>query len=249
MRPAVADHFSAVAGNYAAFRPTYPAGLFDWLAAMAPGHTLAWDCAAGSGQATLDLAERFQQVIATDASPAQIAAAMPHTRVEYRVAPAESSGLADAVADVVVVAQALHWFDLERFYAEARRVLVADGVLAVWTYGVMQLEHAAIDRLLQAFYAETVGPYWPPQRRLVETGYRTLAFPFKELAPPSASLQTAWTLPHLLGYLRSWSATARFVADRGFDPVMALERELEPLWGSAEQRMCWPLSVRAGRNA
>ena len=45
-----------------------------------------------------------------------------HPRVEYRVAPAERSGLPDAAVDLVTLALAAHWFDLPRFYAEVRRV-------------------------------------------------------------------------------------------------------------------------------
>lgn len=245
-----ADHFAPVAADYASFRPSYPAGLFAWLAEISPGTALAWDCAAGSGQATLDLSRHFRRVVASDASAAQIAAAPPHPGVEYRVAPAENSGLADASADLITVAQALHWFDLEGFYAEARRVLAPDGVLAAWTYGVLHVAGEEIDRAVQIFYADTVGPYWPPERRLVESGYRTLPFPFAELPAPPLSMESEWHLAQLLGYFRSWSATGRFIAARGHDPVTELEQALAPLWGapSARRRVSWPLSVRAGRK-
>mgnify|MGYP002336316199 CR=1 FL=1 len=248
--PAFPDHFSAVAGNYADFRPSYPPALFSWLAAITPGHTLAWDCAAGSGQASVDLARRFDRVVATDASARQIGAARPHPKIEYRVAPAEASGLADASVDLLAVAQALHWFDLDRFYAEARRVLKPSGILAAWTYGVLLLDDPEIDRRVQAFYGGTVGPYWPPERHHVETGYRELAFPFPEIAAPPLRMETRWTLPQLLGYFRSWSATARFVADRGDDPVAELAAGLAPSWGDPEQphAIAWPLSLRIGRK-
>lgn len=242
------DHFSSVSRHYAEFRPTYPQPLFDWVAAHAPDRKLAWDCAAGSGQATQDLAARFDRVIATDASAAQIAAAPRHPRVEYRVAPAEQSGLPEASVDVIVVAQALHWFDLERFHAEARRVLVAGGLLAVWCYGKMRVDNECADRLLQHFYGETVGPWWPPERGHVENGYRTLPFPFEEIATPAFGIEAEWTLAQLLGYLRSWSATARFIAARGFDPVAALAHELAPHWGEGNLRVEWPLALRAGRR-
>src|SRR5436309_13441105 len=130
------DHFSEVANRYADFRPHYPATLFDYLATPVPRSSLVWDCACGSSQATLDLATRFDRVVATDASREQIASATPHPNVEYRVAPADESGLPDASVGLLTVAQALHWFDLERFYAEAKRVLQPGGVLAVWAYGM-----------------------------------------------------------------------------------------------------------------
>lgn len=244
------DHFAAVAATYASYRPRYPDALFVWLAEVAPGRGLAWDCAAGSGQATVGLAARFERVIATDASRAQLEAAPSLPNVTWRLAPAEESGLPDASADLITVAQALHWFDLERFYAEARRVLVPGGVLAAWTYGVFSVEGAEADRLVQTFYTETVGPFWPPERRLVESGYRTLPFPFEELHPPPFRMEAAWTLPELLGYLRSWSATGRYIAERGEDPMEGLAAELSPLWGEPllRRKVSWPLSVRAGRK-
>lgn len=245
-----ADHFSGVAATYAGFRPTYPPTLFAWLAGLAPGRELAWDCAAGSGQASVDLAGHFDHVVATDASAEQIAAAASHPRVDYRVAPAERSGLAEASVDLITVAQALHWFDLDRFYEEARRVLKPFGLLAVWTYGVLGLDDAQINDRVQAFYRDTVGPYWPPERHHVATGYRELPFPFPEIEAPPVQMETRWTLPQLLGYLRSWSATARYAAAQGSDPVAALAAELAPLWGEPAQAraMAWPLSVRVGRK-
>lgn len=248
---AFSDHFAPVSGAYADFRPRYPAALFDWLARIAPARGLAWDCACGSGQASLDLAGHFTRVVATDASAAQLAGAQPHAGVEYRQAPAEASGLAEASVDLICVAQALHWFDLPRFYAEAQHVLKPDGVLAVWTYGVQSLENEAVNASVQRFYRDTVGPYWPPERQLVEQGYRTLDFPFAEFAPPALAMAERWALPRLLGYFRSWSATGRYIAAHGVDPVLALAEELASLWGDAasERRVTWPLAIRAGRRA
>ena len=188
------DHFSSVAKRYADFRPHYPAGLFDYLATVVPASSVVWDCAAGNGQATFDLAERFERVVATDASAEQIASAKPHPKVEFRVAPAEESGLANESLGLVAVAQALHWFDLTRFYAEVARVLRPGGVLAVWAYGVNEVEGDAINQLVQDFYSNTIGPYWPPERKLVEEGYRTISFPFAEITTPTFRMEARWTL-------------------------------------------------------
>jgi ubiquinone/menaquinone biosynthesis C-methylase UbiE len=247
-RSSFQDHFAPVATAYAEFRPRYPDTLFDWLAARAPAREQAWDCACGSGQATLDLARRFARVIATDASVDQLAGAPAHERVSYHVAPAEASGLADASVDLVAVAQALHWFDLPRFHAEARRVLKPGGLLAAWSYGVLTLDDPHLDALARQFHDLTLGPYWPAQRRLVERGYRDLDFPFDELAAPSFELVAHWSLPRLLGYFRSWSATARYRAAHGADPVAALAQELTARWGdpAAPRRVVWPLALRAG---
>ena len=241
------DHFSRLASQYAEFRPKYPGALFDLLARTAPGRARAWDCACGSGQATLDLAERFDSVIATDASAQQVAAAPPHARVTYGVARAEASGIETGTLDLIAVAQGLHWFDRPAFYTETRRVLKPNGVLAVWTYGIPRLNDVNLDRVMQAFYWETVGPYWPPERRYVEDGYRSIDFPFTEVAGPSLSMRENWTLPQFLGYLRSWSSVGRYVDDKGEDPVVQAEELFTPTWGPRARAVSWPLSLRLGR--
>ena len=241
------DHFSAVAADYASHRPSYPAALFDWLADQAPARRRAWDCATGSGQAARDLAVRFDRVIATDAAAAQIEAAPAHPGVEFRVAPAEASGLDPAGVDLITVAQALHWFRLDAFYAEARRVLVPGGVIAVWSYTLMQTGDRVIDEALQHFYADTVGPWWPFERRHVETGYRDLPFPFEPIEAPHFAMQAEWDLAALGGYLRTWSATRRYVEARGHDPVTSLLEELAPAW-TTSRTVRWPLHIRAGRH-
>src|SRR5262249_24385836 len=155
-----------------------------------PKDSKVWDCAYGNGQATADLAARFGKVCGTDASREQIASAALHPNVEYRVALAEESGLPDGSVQLVTVAQALHWFDLTRFYSEVRRVLSPGGVIAVWDYGIDQVEGDAVNVIAQDFYFNVVGPYWPPERKLVEEGYRTIPFPFEEIAPPHFRMET-----------------------------------------------------------
>jgi SAM-dependent methyltransferase len=242
------DHFSRLAASYASFRPRYPAALFDYLAQSCRRREFAWDCACGSGQATLDLAQRFATVVATDASAAQLAAAPPHANVRYRVAPAAQSGLESACADIVTVAQALHWFDLEPFYAEVKRVLRPAGVLAAWTYGVLHVAGERIDRLMQEYYWDTLKTYWPAERQLVESGYRTLPFVFAELDPPHFEMHEHWSLPELIGYVRSWSATGRYLEANAVDPAVALEESLAGIWGAPDERrqISWPLSLRIG---
>ena len=242
------DHFSTNAGAYASRRPHYPDELFDYLSSVSPRHDLAWDCAAGSGQASIPLTHHFLRVIATDASAAMLAQAPPHPRVEYRVAPAECSGIETSSVDLVTVAQALHWLDIDRFYAEADRVLVPGGMLAVWTYGTQVLEDPVINRHLDTFYTDVVGPYWAAERRHVESGYRTLPFPYPELTAAGFNMQEHWTLPELLGYVGTWSATQSYRQARGRDPLEQLESDLAVAWGdaAAPRRVCWPISLRIG---
>jgi SAM-dependent methyltransferase len=245
-----ADHFSGAAVEYARFRPCYPAALFSYLASLVSTEALAWDCATGSGQAAVALAEHLPRVIATDASAEQIAHAEPHPRVEYRVAPAERSGLEAASVELITVAQALHWFDLPAFYAEAARVLRPGGVVAVWCYAILALPNEGLQRTLDHFYSETVGPYWPAERRLVEEGYRSLDFPFAELPAPPFTLEMRTSMEGLLGYVGTWSATQRFVQATSRDPLPELRREVAIHCGDpqTERVVSWPLSLRVGRT-
>lgn len=177
------NHFSSGSGDYAIYRPTYPMGLVDELVKISPGTGRALDCGCGTGQLSVLLAERFGEVIATDASASQIASAQAHERVVYRTALAEESGLPDASVDLITVAQAVHWLDLDKFYAEVRRVARPQAAVALISYGVLRVE-GAVDREVQRFYYETIGPYWPAERRHVEEGYRSLPFPFQEVSLP-----------------------------------------------------------------
>ena len=243
-----AELFSTVAREYANFRPGYPPELFAWLARESPRREAVWDCGCGSGQASTALAEHFARVFATDVAPEQIGAARPHARVEYSVAPAEHSGLPPASVDLVTVAQALHWFDVPAFYAEARRVARPGALLAVWNYPRPRLVDAKLDGLFLEFYGGVVGSYWPPERRHIEANYTTLPFPFQELPHPEFGLTLEWSLEQVLGYVSSWSATARYRKANGEDPVPRLRATLEPAWpasGIAAIRM--PIGLRAAR--
>lgn len=220
--------------------------MFRYLASIAPANGLAWDCATGNGQAAVELAEKFERVIATDASEKQVANAEPHSRVEYRVAPAEESGLAAQSVDLVTVAQALHWFDLDRFYAEVRRVLRPRGVIAAWAYKLAKVT-PAIDAVVNHYYSDVVGAYWPAERVLVEK-FEELPFAFSEMASPRFEMMAEWQVEHLLGYLRTWSATQRFLEAKRQDPLGQIEEELRPAWGDGQShRVIWPLTVRVGK--
>jgi SAM-dependent methyltransferase len=241
-----ADHFSRGASEYAAFRPTYPAPLFAWLASVAPGRALAWDCATGNGQAAAGLAAHFARVVATDASAAQVAAADTGANVEYRVAPAEASRLEAGTVDLVTVAQALHWLPLEAFYVEVRRVLRRGGVLAAWGYALPTVS-AEIDPLVRTLHRDIVGPYWPPGRELVDSEYRTVPFPFASIAVPPFAAERKLDRQAFVGYLRTWSAVRRFVEAQRMDPLASLLPHLEAAWPSGEERLVrWRLFGLAG---
>jgi len=242
------DHFSGHAAIYREARPTYPRALFDWLAQQAPDRELAWDAGCGNGQATAALAQRFAHVIGTDPSANQIAEAESRANIEYRVEAAEQPTLTDRSASLVTVAQALHWFDHPRFYDAVKRVLKPGGMLAVWAYAHCDVDNAAIDRAITRLYVDLTGPYWPTERSLVETGYRTIPFPFVEIAAPEFPMVAPWTVDHLLAYLRSWSATQRYIKALGEDPVSLIEPDLRAAWGDPARKrdVRWQFHLRVG---
>lgn len=242
------DHFSRQANLYSIYRPSYPPELFDYLAALPPARRRAWDCATGSGQAAVALSAYFDEIIATDASPQQIAHAAQAENVRYEVTPASMSGIDEQTVDLVTVAQALHWFDVDAFYGEAKRVLRSDGAIAVWGYGDPVMDDPRIDQVVRDFNRGTIERYWTGNRNLLLHGYRTLPFPFREIKPPEFRLEKRWTLDELIGYFRTWSATNRFIADRGHDPVPDVRSDLTEFWGPAETKrlVLWPLFLRVG---
>lgn len=241
------DHFSAQAGEYARFRPRYPAALFEWLASIAPARALAWDCGTGSGQAAVALAAHFERVVASDPSTEQVAHAEPHPRVEYHVGPAETPPAAAYGADLVSCAQALHWFDHARFYPALCATLKPGGVFAAWGYGLMTIT-PEVDTVVRDYYDNVVGRHWPPDRAHIESRYQTLPFPLDEIRAPGFVMQADWNLDALLGYLDTWSATRRYLADRGAHPLDRVRDSLARAWGPmATWSVEWPLFLRVGR--
>lgn len=242
------DHFSGHAEAYTRFRPYYPDALFEFLASLPEGRRAAWDCGAGNGQAAVRLAEFFDKVLACDASAKQIAHAQPHPRVRYFVAPVEQTEIDAGSIDLVVVAQALHWFDFERFYREVRRVAKPGGVLAVWCYGLTHVT-PPVDELIGRLYADILGPYWPAERSFIESQYRTIPFPFQELSAPRFEMDAEWDLDCLLGYLGTWSAVQRYREQHNTDPLAQILPELRAAWGAPGEvrRVAWPLHLRVGK--
>ncbi|RKZ35630.1 MAG: SAM-dependent methyltransferase [Gammaproteobacteria bacterium] len=242
------DHFSSGAKEYSAYRPRYGPDLYRYLATIAPENSLAWDCGTGNGQAAVGLAEHFERVCATDPSQQQIQTAPVQAGVEYRVAEAEVPWLADASVDLVTAAQAAHWFDLNAFYREVRRVLRPGGAIALWCYRLVSVS-PEVDAVVQHYHAQVVGPYWPPERALVDAGYSTLEFPFEELQTPGFHIEVQWDLSQLAGYLGTWSAAGRYRDAKGCEPLDEVFDDLAAAWGEEKEKRTvrWPLSLRVGR--
>lgn len=241
------DHFSPQASDYANYRPDYPDSLFRYLSSLTHEKKMVWDCATGSGQAAVKLASYFDRVMATDASEAQIRQAFPHERVSYEVGLAENTSFPDASFDLITVAQAAHWFDMEAFLREAARVGKEGAILAVWTYSLLSIE-PGVDAVIRSFYHHKVGKYWPPQRKIVESEYRDLVFPDHELETPAFSMEKRWSLDHLIGYLHTWSAVKNFVQKEGYNPVTDVVGDLTSVWGNDPLKtVTWKIPLRVVR--
>lgn len=161
------------------------------------------------------------------------------------MARAESSGLASGTVDLVTVAQALHWFELERFFDEVRRVLKVRGVLAVWCYGTCRISPEC-DSLVHGLYAD-LDDYWPPEREMVESGYGDIDLPGAAVECPAFSMTASWSAADMLAYLSTWSATQRYARAHGSDPVAALAQELAAAWGDGLRTVRWPLHLKVAR--
>jgi len=207
---------------------------------------LAWDCATGNGQAAISTARHFEKVIATDASAEQIASATQHTNVSFRVAPAETSGLANASVDLITVAQALHWFDIEAFFNEALRVLKPNGLLAVWSYEHCQAGPGCDEQIMKIF--DTVEDYWPPERALVLSHYAQIEFPMVKVDIGHFAMTANWTAKQMLGYMGTWSATQRYIRANGTDPTSLYAEDLCAVWGQKMRKVIWPLTLMVRRK-
>lgn len=245
--PSSKNWFEEGGRNYALYRPDYPPALAAYLASMAANRRLAVDVGCGSGQLAVQLADQFDTVVGLDPSLDQLTHAIRHERVRYARAPAERIPLAAGSASLIAAAQAAHWFDLPAFYREVRRIGSAESVLALVSYGVLRLD-ADLDDRFRRFYHDEVGPYWPPERKLVDAGYAALPFPFAERAAPPMCIRLAWTLDELLGYVATWSATRRAREAGREDVLHAFAGDLASAWGAPDARRTleWPLNMRVG---
>ena len=241
------DHFSTHSDQYAQYRPAYPSDFFDYLNALLPHKRAAWDCGTGNGQVAYTLAKTFEKVFATDISSSQIEHATRADNILYSVQPAEKTDFEDGLFDLVVVAQAIHWFDFERFYAEVRRTAREGAWICATGYSRIEISER-IDGIITDFYHHVIGPYWDEARKYVDARYTTIPFPFREIQAPVYVHRLSWTFEHLIGYLNTWSAVKQFIQHRGYNPVDALQRALAPHWGGESTReVRFPLLLRIGQ--
>jgi ubiquinone/menaquinone biosynthesis C-methylase UbiE len=256
------DLFSAQSKEYAGSRPTYPRALFEFIVGLVDEKNLAWDCATGNGQAALVLADYFKRVIASDISARQLENARQERNIKYQIFRAEDTPLKDNSVDLITIAQALHWFDFDRFYSEARRVLSkrkvgktcegVRGIIAAWAYGLHTIS-PEVDKVTHQLYEDILGDkYCPPERKYVEERYETIPFPFEQIPAPEFQIELRWNLSELVNYYRSWSSVQKFIEKNKYDPVSEVSSSLQNVWGgknyvNEKRKVVWPLYVKIGK--
>ncbi len=240
------DRFSTESEKYAQFRPNYPSAFFDYLNEITPHKEIAWDCGTGNGQVAFQLARSFDKVFATDISQSQIDQAIEADNIHYSVQPAEKPSFPDYFFDLIVVAQAIHWFDFDKFYAEVRRTAKSDAILAVVGYGRVSISDE-IDQLIDIFYQNIIGPYWDKERKYIDEYYQTIPFPFQEFTTPDFAIELEWEFDHFIGYLNTWSAVKKFTTKNNYNPIADLQSALEDHWEEkTSKKVSFPLLLRVG---
>jgi ubiquinone/menaquinone biosynthesis C-methylase UbiE len=243
------DNFSLHADKYAKYRPNYPSAFFNYLNSLVPAKKQAWDCGTGNGQAAFELSKTFENVFATDISQSQLDNALKAPNIHYSLQPAEHTSFDNHQFDLIIIAQAVHWFDFEKFYAEAVRVAKENAFLFIIGYGRPNVS-PQIDAAVTAFYKNVIGNYWDKERRYIDEHYKTIPFPFKhEIQAPPFETNLQWSFEHFIGYLNTWSAVKHFIKQNGFNPVDALQKEIRPYWGDDEsnREIKFPLLTRIAK--
>jgi len=241
------DHFSTQSLDYSKYRPTYPAELFEFIIQHTKNRETAWDTGTGNGQAALEIAKHFKRVIATDPSEAQTKNAIPAKNIEYKVASAENSGLPDKSIDLITVAQAYHWFNHEKFIAEARRLAKKDATIAVWGYELCKV-NPSVDKVFMRYYRDILEDYWPPERKHVEESYAHLPFPFENAIYKEFSMSKNWNLYDFLAYLSTWSAAQKYIKAKGENPLDLVKEDFQKAWGKASgtKQVAFPVFLHLG---
>ena len=240
------DHFSIGSGDYSRYRPTYPDAFYKFLNSVTTHTENAWDCGTGNGQMAVRLAEYFENVFATDISESQLQQAHEVKGVHYSVQPAERTDFPDRFFDLIIAAQAAHWFDLESFYSEVRRTGRDNAVLVIMGYTLPRIS-AELDKVVDWFYNEIVGDYWDFERKYIDEGYLTMPFPFDEIKAPRMESRFDWTRTHLMGYLGTWSAVKQYIKVNGATPMNYISDAIVRCWdGNASKTVTFPLLIRMG---
>ena len=243
------DNFSQQSADYARYRPVYPDAYFEFILSITKERNTAWDCGAGNGQVAEKLSMYFDKIYATDISAQQIEQAVPNEKIEYSVQPAEQTNFPDGFFDLIVAAQAVHWFDFDRFYTEVNRTLKKDGIISVLGYNRPVIV-PEVDEIITRFYQTIVGPYWDKERKYIDEHYQTIPFPFEEVESPKLQIVFEWSFKQLVGYLGTWSAVKHFTKEKEYNPVTEISNALKIAWGNEAEgkSVCFPVMMRTGRK-
>jgi SAM-dependent methyltransferase len=240
------DLFSSHSKAYAQFRPGYPLELYQFLREICKERGRAWDCGTGNGQVAGEISKFFEEVYATDVSINQLSQAVQKPNIHYTKQAAENTIFPDAHFDLLTVSQAVHWFDFEKFYAETKRVLKKDAVIAIFGYALFR-SNAETDKIIKHFYDNVIGSYWQPERIFLEEKYQTIPFPFDEIEVPRFEMKQKWSLNRLIGYLNTWSAVKAYEKEHQENPVDLVREELQKSFGEVGE-VNFPILLRVGRN-
>lgn len=227
------DLFSGHAADYSRFRPTYSEAFFSYLKSLLPKDAVAWDCATGNGQVAKHLVSFCKEIHATDISENQLRSAFQDPKIIYSKQPAESTNFSTNFFDLIIVGQAIHWFDFEQFYREVKRVAKNGALLVLTGYGNVFV-NADIDALLLNLYEGTLAGCWEPERRYIDEEYKTLPFPFEEISNPEFIMEHFWNAEQFLGYLNTWSAIKKFELNNAYNPLTNFRKDLIHFWPENE---------------
>jgi len=240
------DNFSTQAKAYAQYRPYYPPEMISYIVSLVANKDAALDVATGNGQVAAALAPYFKEVYGTDISAKQLQNAAPAPNLIYKEGSAEDTGFNNEQFDLITVAQAIHWFKFDAFYAEVKRILKPDGLFAVMGYGLFST-NPGTDVIINHFYKDIIGSYWDPERRYIDENYATIPFPFKEIEAKKFTNHFTWTFEQLTGYLETWSAVQHYIKQNGNNPVDSIRGELQVSWEESNKQVTFPLLLRIGQ--
>lgn len=238
------DLFSKQSSEYAKFRPVYPNALISEIVSRCGRTKTAWDAGTGNGQLATLLAPHFEKVFASDLSDKQLANAKVAENVKYFQSNSYNTPIESNSVDLITVAQAIHWFDFEKFYQEVKRVAAPNAIIVVIGYGVMRSAGTA-DQIIQDFYHNETGPYWDKERRYLDEEYKTIPFPFHRFELPEFKMEYHWNIDQLIGYFSTWSALQHLIKATGVDPLPELRKKFEAT-GLSEFQLRFPLYILGG---
>ena len=243
------DNFSLQSKLYASFRPRYPDALYDFIFSNIKSFDKALDVATGNGQVAIKLAKKFTEVYATDISAKQLAEAPALSNIFYKVESGEDASFPEKYFDLITVAQAIHWFDFDKFYTTIKRILKPSGIIVVIGYGLLSVNDK-IDKWLHHYYKNITGPYWDKERKYVDDLYNTIPFPFSEIETPQLKIEYKWTREQFIGYINTWSAVQHFIKANNTHPLtQELLDNLEKLWADdVVYNISFPLLLKAGHQ-